>query len=229
MKRVILAITAVASLAAAIQAAGAADIARRPAPVPAAVKAPPLPIFDWSGFYVGVHGGYGWGDTSIDYAGFPRAGADANGWLLGGLVGVNYQVGQSVFGLEADINWSDLTSSTNCVAVGGPCQVNNSWLGTVRGRLGYAVDRFMPYITGGVAFGDVEANVPGFGRASDTRVGWTIGVGAEYAFSPNMSWKTEYLFVDLGKFDCGLPCGVGSPTNVKFDTHIVRTGLNIRF
>jgi outer membrane immunogenic protein len=229
MKRLLLSMTAIVSLVAATEGAVAADIARRPAPAPVAVKAPPLPIFDWSGFYVGVHGGYAWGSTSIDYAGFPSASTDANGWLLGGLIGVNYQVGQTVFGVEADLNWSDLKSGTTCAAVAGPCEVNNSWLGTARGRLGYAMDRFMPYVTGGVAFGDVEANVPGIGRASDTRVGWTVGVGAEYAFSPNMSWKTEYLFVDLGKFDCGLACGVGSPTNVKFDAHIVRTGLNFRF
>jgi outer membrane immunogenic protein len=228
MRRVLLLMSAAALIAGAPAAALAADIARRPAPPPVAVKAPPLPVFDWSGFYVGVHGGYAWGDASINYPGFPSNKFDANGWLLGGLVGVNYQVGQTVFGVEADINWADINGGTTCVPVGA-CEVSNSWLGTARARLGYAIDRFMPYVTGGVAFGDVEANVPGFGRASDTRVGWTAGVGVEYAFAPNWSWKTEYLFVDLGKFDCGLPCGVGSPTNVKFDTHIVRTGVNVKF
>jgi outer membrane immunogenic protein len=227
MKRLLLSMTAIVSLTAATEATFAADIARRPAPPPVAVKAPALPIFDWSGFYVGIHGGYAWGDSSFTYPGLASTSFDANGWLLGGLIGVNYQVGQTVFGLEADINKTAFKGGGTCTV--GPCEFENSWLGTARARLGYAVDRFMPYVTGGVAFGDVKANVPGIGSASDRRVGWTAGVGAEYAFSPNLSWKTEYLFVDLGKFDCGLPCGVGSPTNVKFDAHIVRTGINLRF
>jgi outer membrane immunogenic protein len=227
MKRLLLSMAAIASLVVASEVAVAADLARRPAPPAVAVKAPPLPIFDWSGFYVGVHGGYGWGDASITYPGFASTGFNANGWLVGGLVGVNYQVGQTVFGLEADINKTDMNGGGACVV--GPCDVSNSWLSTGRVRLGYAVDRFMPYVTGGVAYGEVKANVPGVGGASDRRVGWTAGVGAEYAFTPNLSWKTEYLFVDLGKFDCGLSCGIGSPTDVKFDAHIVRTGINLKF
>jgi outer membrane immunogenic protein len=221
MKRLLVSLTAIASLTVATEAALAADLARRPAPAPTAVKAPPLPIFDWSGFYVGLHGGYGWGDATFGGTSF-----DANGWLVGGLAGVNYQVGQGVIGLEADINKTDISGTGACAV--GPCEFNNSWLGTARVRLGYAIDRFMPYITGGAAFGDVKANVPGFGSASDRRVGWTAGVGAEYALTPNLSWKTEYLFVDLGKFDCGAPCGA-TPTSVKFDTHIVRSGVNLRF
>jgi outer membrane immunogenic protein len=229
MKRLLLLMTAIVSLTVATEATFAADIARRPAPPPVAVKAPALPIFDWSGFYVGIHGGYAWGNSSFDYPAAPSGSFDADGWLLGGLVGVNYQAGQTVFGLEADINKTDISGGTTCVAVGGPCDFNNTWLATGRVRLGYAFDRFLPYVTGGVAYGNLKANVPGIGSAEDKRFGWTAGVGAEYAFSPNLTWKTEYLFVDLGKFDCGLPCGVGSPTNVKFDAHIVRTGLNLRF
>jgi outer membrane immunogenic protein len=228
MKRVFLCTTAILSLAA-TQAAIAADAPVRRAPPPVAVKAPAPAIFDWSGFYVGVHGGYGWGDGSLTYPGGGGAEFGVDGWMAGGLIGANYQVGQTVLGVEADINWSDIAGGSVCAAVTGPCNVSNSWLGTVRGRLGYAMDRFMPYITGGVAFGNVEANVPGVGKASDTRVGWTAGVGAEYAFASNWSWKTEYLYVDLGKFDCGVACGGVSPTNVRFDAHIVRTGLNVRF
>jgi outer membrane immunogenic protein len=226
MKRALLSTIAVAAIATAAQSAVAADLARRPLPPQqAVVKAPPPPIFNWSGFYVGVHGGYGWGRSQFDA---PAAGTgtfSANGWLLGGLAGVNYQVGQTVLGLEGDINWSDMSGSAACG--GTSCETSNSWLGTVRGRFGYAADRFMPYVTGGVAFGDVKASVPGVGSTSDTRVGWTAGVGAEYAFAPNMSWKTEYLYVDLGGFNC-TACGVPAP-DVSFKSHIVRTGVNVRF
>jgi outer membrane immunogenic protein len=223
MKRVLLSMTAIALVAVAAQSAIAADIPARKALPPQAVKALP-PIFNWSGFYVGVHGGYGWGNSAFDAA---AAGTsfDTDGWLLGALAGVNYQVGQTVFGVEADINWSDFSGGAACG--GATCNTEVPWFGTLRGRLGYAADRFMPYITGGLAYGKLEANVPGIGGASDTRFGWTAGVGAEYAFAPNMSWKTEYLYVDLGGFDC---TGCGAPVpNVDFQSHIVRTGLNVRF
>jgi outer membrane immunogenic protein len=228
MKRVLLSATAIVLLAAATQVALAADMpVRRPLPPQAMVKAPPPLLFDWSGFYAGVHGGYAWGRSSFDYPVTPSGKFDTDGWLFGGLIGVNYQVGQTVLGLEADLNWTDISGRAACIT--GICQTSTSWLGTARARLGYAADRFMPYVTGGVAFGDVEANIPGVGGASDTRVGWTAGVGAEYAFSEKLSWKTEYLYVDLGKFNCGTACGGGSPTDVDFKTHIVRTGLNFRF
>ena len=219
------AIATTMALAFAGHSALAADMPVRRPPQEAIVKAPPPPIFDWSGFYVGLHGGYGWGRSQFDAPIDGTGTFDADGWLLGGLVGVNYQVGQTVFGLEADINWTDMNGSAACGAFA--CETDVPWLGTVRGRLGYAVDRFLPYVTGGVAFGKVEANVPGIGSDSDTRVGWTAGVGAEYAFTDRMSWKTEYLYVDLGSFDCAA-CGVPTP-DVDFKSHIVRTGLNLRF
>jgi outer membrane immunogenic protein len=224
MRHVSFLMVGASALALATQTALAADMPVR-RPPPQAVKAPPPALFNWSGFYVGLHGGYGWGRSQFDA---PAAGTgtfSANGWLFGGLAGVNYQAGQAVLGLEADINWTDLSGSAPCGAF--TCGTETPWLGTVRGRLGYAIDRFLPYITAGGAFGKVEANVPGVGSASDTRIGWTVGAGAEYAFAPNMSWKTEYLYVDLGSFDCAA-CGAPTP-EVSFKSHIVRTGLNIRF
>jgi outer membrane immunogenic protein len=225
MKRILLSTAAAAALISAAQVAVAADMpVRRPLPPQAAVVAP-APIFNWSGFYVGINGGYAWGKSEFEYPGIATGGFKTDGWLIGGTIGANYQVGQSVFGLEADLDWTDINGSTPCIA--GTCETSLSWLGTVRGRLGYAVDRFMPYVTGGVAFGEVNAGVSG-ASAKDTRVGWTAGLGAEYAFTPNMSWKTEYLYVDLGKFDCNISCGAPS-ADVSFKSHIVRTGLNFRF
>ena len=175
MKRVLLSMTAIALVAVATQAANAADMPARKALPPQAVKAPPPPIFNWSGFYVGAHAGYGWGDSNFDAA---AAGTsfDANGWLFGALAGVNYQVGQTVFGVETDINWSDFGGSGVCGGLA--CQTEVPWFGTLRGRLGYAADRFMPYITGGLAYGKVEASIPAVGGDSETRLGWTAGVGA---------------------------------------------------
>ena len=100
----------------------------------------------------------------------------------------------------------------------------------MRGRLGYAADRFMPYITGGAAFGDIKASTPGFAYACRTETGWTFGAGLEAALAANWTAKVEYLYVDLGSFNCGIDCGAGLVTNnVSFKTNILRAGVNYRF
>ena len=89
-------------------------------------------------------------------------------------------------------------------------------------------NNWMPYITGGAAFGDIKAENPAGTDASKTKIGWTAGLGLEYALRSNWSVKLEYLYADLGSFDCGLTCG--APTdNVTFKTNIVRAGVNYRF
>ena len=85
----------------------------------------------------------------------------------------------------------------------------------------------MPYITGGAAFGDVKASSP-FGDASKTMIGWTAGAGLEYAMWSNWSVKAEYLYVDLGSFDCGITCGA-TTDDVTFKANVVRAGINYRF
>lgn len=204
------------------QTAFAADIPHRAPPrAEYPTKAPVYEPYNWTGFYGGINAGYAWGDTKFSLGGV-NAKSSPDGALLGGTIGYNYQWGQTVFGVEGDVDWSDVRGRTGCAA--GICETKNNWLATTRLRLGYAVDRFMPYVTGGAAFGDVKANIPGSGSERDTRTGWTIGAGAEYAFTPSWSVKAEYLHVDFGKFNCAA-CG-GS---VKFDEDIVRTGLNYKF
>lgn len=220
-------LTACASAVALIALAGqgsAADLNRR-GQMP--VKAPMLsPLYNWSGFYAGINGGGGWGSSSWD--GLPTGDFDVSGGVVGGTLGVNYQVNQAVFGVEGDIDWSNIkgNSTTNC-ALG--CETRNSWLGTARGRIGYAFDNFLPYFTGGAAFGDVRASRPGFAGATNTQVGWTLGGGLEVAVAPNWSAKVEYLYVDLGSFNCGTACGTPVTNNVSFTTNLVRGGLNYRF
>jgi len=224
MKRALLSMTAVAALSTVAQAVSAADLPRR-APANYPTKAPIYRLFDWTGFYGGINGGWAWGDSTFDIAG-ARSNTKPDGGLLGGTIGYNYQWGQTVFGVESDLDWANIKGSTACVA--GICETKASWLGTTRARLGYAIDRFMPYVTGGAAYGKVNANVPGVGSDSETKIGWTVGGGAEYAFTPNWSIKAEYLYVDLGKIDCA-NCGGGIPTSVQFKENIVRGGLNYKF
>jgi outer membrane immunogenic protein len=176
----------------------------------------------WTGFYIGLNGGYGWGSSSWDSAGS----ISPKGGVAGGTFGYNLQTGSWVWGLEADIDWSGIKGSTACGV--GTCETSNTWLGTARGRIGYAWDNFMPYVTGGAAFGGLKATNSAIGSASTTRIGWTLGAGVEYALWSNWSVKAEYLYADLGKFDCGISCGA-APDNVSFKTNIVRAGINYRF
>lgn len=223
MKRVLLAGVALLALAA---AANAADLPRRGVVAPAAAAPVYAPVaYNWSGFYAGIVGGWGWGNSRWSNAAISTGDFDIDGGLIGGTLGYNFQNGAMVFGIETDLSWSDIKGSTTR-ACAGTCQTNNNWLGTTRGRLGYAAGRWMPFITGGVAYGDIEAK--GRPAATDTAVGWTLGAGAEVALAGNWTVKGEYLYVDLGDVTCPA-ASCGAPAKVDFNTHLLRAGLNYRF
>ncbi len=199
--------------------ASAADLGRAPRVAPAPVYAP---VYSWSGFYLGVNGGGGWGDST--WTGV-SSNFDTSGGLFGGQAGYNWQFGQTVLGLEGDIQWSGIKGSGAC-AFG--CETKNNWFGTVRGRLGYAYDRILPNVTGGIAYGNIEYNTSiGFTSASTTNAGWTIGAGVEFALVQNWTAKIEYLYMDLGNFNTAVSAPVA--TNVDFTANIVRAGVNFRF
>jgi len=222
MKRVLLTCVGVLALGG---AAAAADLPVAPAPY---YKAPVYaPAYNWSGFYLGINGGGGWGRSTWTTTG-PF---DTSGGLVGGTIGYNYQMNQVVLGVEGDIDWANINGSTNtgCTAVGGKgCTTGDNWLSTVRGRLGYAADRFMPYITGGAAFGDIKASGPGLTGTDTTNAGWTVGGGIEFAIAGHWTAKAEYLYVDLGSVSCGAACGA-AVQNVNWHANLGRVGLNYRF
>ena len=213
----------------AVLPAKAADLGR-PLPAQMPMKAPPAPVlvapqYDWSGFYVGINGGGGWGRSHSDLTG----GIDTSGGLAGGTAGYNVQLGHLVLGLEADIDWSNIGGSSSARDCALGCSVENKWLATGRGRVGYALGSFLPYVTGGVAAGDVSASANGFSGMDSTQVGWAAGAGVEYGITQNLSAKVEYLRTDLGHFNCGLNCGPTPTDNVGFNANVVRGGLNLRF
>jgi outer membrane immunogenic protein len=188
-----------------------------------------VPFFSWSGFYVGAHAGYGFGQsnwTNIPL-GASTGNFDVSGALIGGTMGYNMQLGGVVAGVEADIAWSNI-KGTATLFCAGTCQTNNDWLGTARARIGYAFDRFLPYFTGGAAFGDVKGSTT-LGSFTRNNVGWTVGGGLEYAFVSNWSAKIEYLYVDLGKANCDAACAAAPSTDVTFTTNVIRAGLNYKF
>jgi outer membrane immunogenic protein len=207
MKKLLLASVGVVALG--IASASAADMPRREA-MPTKAPAYVSQMYNWTGPNVGINGGYGFSGSN-----------GSDGWLLGGTLGYNFQSGGPlVWGLEGDLAWTNIDGS-NALS-----QTSNNWLSTVRGRLGYAMGptgTVMPYVTGGVAFGDIENSVTGFGSARDTKAGWTLGGGIEAALSGPWTAKVEYLYVDLGNGPT-----VGGVSS-DFHTNIVRAGLNYRF
>jgi outer membrane immunogenic protein len=182
------------------------------------------PYYSWTGLYLGINGGGGWGTSQWD--GIDKF--DISGGLIGGTVGYNWQVNQLVVGAEGDIDWSGIKGTTTFLCPGS-CETRNQWLATVRGRLGFAWDRFLPYLTAGLAAGDINTTRPGLPAGTGTNAGWTIGAGLEVGVVSNVSVKAEYLYVDLGTFACGLNCGLAPNGNVSLDANIFRGGLNVRF
>jgi outer membrane immunogenic protein len=216
MKRFTLA--ACAALLAAAAPATAADL-----PMP--FKAAPAAPFNWTGFYVGINGGYGWAKSSWtdSVAATTTGDFDATGAMAGGTVGYNLQMSHFVVGFEGDIDasWMKGTDSTAC------CETKNDWFATARARLGLAMDRIMPFLTAGAAFGDLKIT-SALGSETATRIGWTAGGGVEYAFMGAWSAKLEYLYADLGKASCSAAT-CGTVSDVSFKANIVRAGVDYHF
>jgi outer membrane immunogenic protein len=219
-------------------AAFAADLPARVAPAPYLAA----PMFTWTGFYVGLNAGAGWNNSDRGYSEFgftPNtfgslpSNNDA-GFTGGAQAGYNMQFGSFVAGVEGDINYIDrgnggsfVISPTATESYNLSIGNSNNWFGTVRGRLGFAFDRFLVFGTGGLAFGGKVGGAGGTYSATTTtvdntdplnpvttttttttaltgsgnsknNVGWALGGGVEYAFSNAWSVKLEYLHVDLG-------------------------------
>ncbi|MGQ4273296.1 outer membrane beta-barrel protein [Terrihabitans sp. B22-R8] len=162
---------------------------------------------NWTGFYAGAHLGYGFGDANS---------ADTDGFLIGVQGGYNWQYNAFLVGLEADISYSGVGYN------GLADEYEIDWLGTARGRIGYAFDRFVAYGTGGLAWANAEYD-SGVSTDSNTHIGWTLGAGVEAAVTQNISAKAEYLYMDFGDESYS---GAGT---IESDLHTVRLGVNYRF
>ena len=240
MRFVINSVCAFALSIGAIQIASAADI-----PVKAPVRAPatiPVSPFSWTGCYIGGHVGGGWAlkDWTDNIGGTSHT---ADGVVAGGQVGCDYQAGQWVFGAEGQFSWANLEGQS--VNPAFPTETERSkidFIGTVTGRLGYAVDRTLFYVKGGGAWVnerfDVADTAVGGGVHYDagrqTRWGWTVGAGLEYAFAPNWSAKIEYNYMDFGSdrfvFNDVVHSDPGfSIPGIDQQIHTVKIGLNWRW
>jgi outer membrane immunogenic protein len=212
----------------------AADLPPSPPRAPAVYVPAVLPVYNWAGVYIGINGGWGWGNAkwnvpSLGVSGSPHD----NGGVVGGTLGVNFQSGGFVFGFEGDWDYSAINTGASATICNftGTCQTGNNWLVTARGRLGYAADRVLFYATGGGAFANVKTSFNGV-TSSHTQTGWTAGAGLEWAFADNWTAKIEYLFVDLGTGTVTCPasaCGAPLPVNVSLTENLFRAGVNFKF
>ena len=243
-------IAAIASMLAASRALAAdLPVPTRPAYYPVAT------VYDWGGGYIGINGGYGFGQSEWSDALNPSGSTgnfNVNGGLVGGTMGVSGQWGAWVFGVEGDFDWQSVrgtSNSTFCtsiltsptgIAAGLSCKTESNWLGTLRARFGYAWDRVLFYGTAGGAGGNLQSALNGLPVQNNAEFGWTAGAGLEWAFADNWTVKFEYLFVDLmGNASCnhGYSCGydvvggvpVGANSSLKFNGNIVRVGVNFKY
>jgi outer membrane immunogenic protein len=202
-----------------------------------AMAAPP--IFNWTGFYVGVSGGGGSATSPWreDTTGNIEARLSGSGPILGATAGVNWQNGPWVYGGETDISWAHIWAKTTNADFPNGANSEVNWLGTARARLGYlASPTVLIYATGGLAVGRIHSwydNGPGLAadNRNDTKVGLTIGGGAAFMVAPGWSVKVEYLYVDYGSFDVGLAVVVPpvTYTAVNYHLNILRIGADFHF
>jgi outer membrane immunogenic protein len=219
----------------------AADLPSRGAPAPVAS----VPVFTWTGFYVGVQAGYGWGTYKAAFSGangVTTTEYDSEGFVGGAHIGYNHQFGSFVVGVEADIEGTGLDGnggvrfSDGSVLSASP---DVSVQGSLRARLGVALDRVLIYATGGLAYANFEndysLNDTVTGRITDASFdnsewGWTLGAGVEYAFTDNLTARVEYRYTqfsgyqndDAAFFD-------GASYDFDPDFHTVRVGLSYKF
>lgn len=211
--------------------------------------AAPPPAFTWTGWHIGVNGGWGGGtvesQANIQFLGFGAVNVQrsfsTSGFVVGGQHGYMWQLPNNVVvGYESDYQYADVSGRDTAFGTSGQ---RLEWFGTERLRFGYAFGRFLPYFTGGLVYGRISANGAGLAggfwfpvSGSSTHAGWTVGAGLEYALWGNLSVKAEYLYAEMqGAYGStlGVPLAGGFPAVMTyrtpaFGTHIARAGLNYK-
>lgn len=242
----------------------AADLpSRKVAPV-----APVAPVFTWTGFYAGINAGGGWGNEKIKSIWYDPSGnrspeelasfinppyANNRSGFIGGIqLGYNYQINQFVVGIEADFMGSTIggSSQSPVLVIFGTIdnvsrtKVQQDWLGTVRVRGGYSIDRLLIFLTGGLAYGNAQVSttstdtVDGVvesvwqGGKQSTKFGFTVGAGLEYALTNNWLIRAEYLYYNLGSVSAIATIPVDplyTQVNTKIDGNIIRAAISYKF
>ena len=241
-----------AALAVCASTALAADLPSRRAPP--VYAPPPIPIFSWTGFYIGGQVGYNFGkdsDAAVStVTGVGFASSASNRGVIGGAhIGYNFSTQSlplfgsfagsllgagGVIGVEGDVDGSGGRATT---VLGDLTATSRDRIqGSARGRLGFAVDRALFYATGGAAFGGLRNGylntvTGGFDTFSKTRVGYTVGGGVEYAFTNNWSLRVEYRYTDFGRNTDALAASAGLTNTVthRVTDNRVQAGFSYKF
>jgi outer membrane immunogenic protein len=246
MKKFLLAAVGVVALSA---SASAADLAARPY-----TKAPPMVVaaYDWSGFYIGINGGGGWGRKCWDQTFFGGAPVvpsisegchNPSGGTVGGQVGYRWQSAAWVFGLEAQGNWADFNGSNTIVLgrlAGSGDRTKIDAFGLFTGQVGYSWNQFLLYVKGGAAVvsdkyeGYNIANGVAFDSAKETRLGAVVGVGGEYAITRNLSVALEYDHMFMGRrsidlYSTTVPGLLSRTDSIRQDVDLFTARLNYRW
>jgi outer membrane immunogenic protein len=238
MKKLVTAITTATASFATLMSAQAADLPVRSAYQPPVVAV--QQVYNWTGFYVGVNGGYGWGQQdpfNIITDRFDSLSTGISGGVFGGTLGAQIQAAHVVMGLEADLDWANIKGSTTAVPTiaGIPfpgamvnASTNIDWESTVRFRVGYANENWLFYGTGGLALLGAKTNLTTVSggavcagilvncSGTNRQIGVALGGGLEYGFTPSLSGKIEYLYI--------------TAASLEVSRHSeIRAGLNYRF
>jgi outer membrane immunogenic protein len=198
---------------------------------------------NWDGAYVGIFAGYGWGD--VDHTGVlpglfddPGADLDIDGWLLGVKAGADFTVGSGVVvGVVGDLAWSSQSGEgtfddTNFGVDFADVTYELDWQGSVRGRVGFDAEAFLPYLTAGLAFGHFNHTISLEGDPAEegdaTYIGWTAGAGVEFAVADNATLNLEYRYTDFGEQTIDMGLGANDPS-FAITSHAITAGVNWRF
>jgi len=221
--------------------AQAADIVRSypPLAAPAAVKAP---AFSWQGFYIGGEIGGSWARSKVrtwDMNGRYESWATKPDGFVGGLyAGYNFDAGSNIIiGIDTDILWTDVDGSDTQGMV--KARVKQKWVGATRARIGYAAERWLPYIAGGVAYGRINGSVGLFDAGgvqidgsdrTKTRAGWTLGTGVDYAMTDDVLLRLEYRYADFDKKTYHIAGkDTGGGYRIKYNANDFRFGVAYKF
>ena len=228
---------AFAAFVGAVHPVAAADLPTRPAYAPAPMMSP-TPVYNWTGIYVGLNGGYGWGSQdplNIITNRFDGTSLGFSGGLFGGTVGAQIQSGHVVIGFEADLDWANMRGSGTFVpTIGGGiispavnATTNIDWESTARVRVGYANDNWLFYATGGMAILGAKTSITTAGGAScatliasctgfSKQIGAALGAGVEYGITQNVSAKLEYLYITAASLDVSHHSEIRLGVNYRF-------------
>jgi outer membrane immunogenic protein len=230
MKKLLLGTVSIISFACA-GLAMAADLPAK-APVYKAALAPPL--YNWTGFYVGVYDGGGWGQHNHSNV-FGSNSYNSSGGLIGVTAGYNWQFSNPlVIGLEGDLAWANIKGDD----AGSGLALDESryrWLGSVRGRLGYAANNWLFFGTGGWAFANIRHTsssgllILTTDSFDNGRNGWTLGGGVEYAFLQNWTARVDYRYYDFGTYTRAAPTNGIAPYSVANKLQTVTVGVSYKF